>query len=72
MSRVSIIIPHYNNKDILYRCIESLSKLTYKDFEIIVVDNNSSDNSPQDVQRVFSNFRIIKSKKNLGYAGVVI
>ena len=69
MSRISIIIPHYNNKDILYRCIESLSKLTYKDFEIIVVDNNSSDNSPQDVQRVFSNFRIIKSKQNLGYAG---
>ena len=35
-NRLSIIIPHYNNKDILYNCIHSLTNITYKDCEIEV------------------------------------
>ena len=41
--KISIIIPHYNNFQILLNCIESIYKSTFKDFEIIVVDNGSSD-----------------------------
>ena len=41
---VSIIIPTKNNKAILSRCIDSIQKHTsYKNFEIIIVDNNSTD-----------------------------
>jgi GT2 family glycosyltransferase len=41
---VSIIIPTKNNKKILQRCVESIKKHTsYKNFEIIIVDNNSID-----------------------------
>ena len=42
--KVSIVIPTKNNKSLLKRCLESLENNTnYKNFEIIIVDNNSSD-----------------------------
>ena len=40
---VSIIIPTYNRKSLLKRSIESVLNQTYKKFEIIIIDNNSSD-----------------------------
>ena len=43
---VSIIIPTKNNRKILNRCIQSIQKYTsYKNFEIIIIDNNSTDPS---------------------------
>ena len=42
---VSIIIPHWNGIDILSECIDSLNNTEYSNFEIIVVDNYSSDES---------------------------
>ena len=44
-SKVSIIIPHHNNFDILNECINSLKKIKYTNIEIIIIDNNSSDES---------------------------
>ena len=44
-SLVSIIILNYNAGDLLLNCIESVQKSNYKNLEIIVVDNISSDNS---------------------------
>ena len=41
--RVSIIIPHWNNTDILSDCLESISLTSYPDLETIVVDNASTD-----------------------------
>ena len=49
--KISIIIPHYNNFQILLNCIESIYKSTFKDFEIIVVDNGSSDSSDTIVKK---------------------
>ena len=43
--KVSIIIPHYNNYSILDECLKSLKNISYKNIEIIVVDNNSKDDS---------------------------
>ena len=40
---VSIIIPHHNNETILLNCIKSIYELTYSNFEVIVVDNLSTD-----------------------------
>ncbi len=68
-NRLSIIIPHYNNKDILYNCIHSLTNIAYKNCEIIVVDNNSTDNSVESVKESFPQIKIIKSDTNRGYAG---
>ncbi len=41
---ISIVIPVYNGADKLVRCLESIKKQTYQDFEIIVVNDGSKDN----------------------------
>ena len=66
---VSVIIPHHNNSKILIECINSLTKSTFENIEIIVVDNASSDSSYDDVIDNFPNIIIKKSDINLGYAG---
>jgi len=49
---VSIIIPTYNRAGLISECIESVLRQTYKDFEIIVVDDGSDDNT-EDILKVF-------------------
>ena len=66
---VSVIIPHHNNKQILVDCLDSLHQSIYKNFEIIVVDNASSDDSINGVRSNYPDITIIQSLKNLGYAG---
>ena len=66
---VSIIIPHHNNETILSNCIKSIYELTYSNFEVIVVDNASTDSSINQAQSSYPNIRVIKSTHNLGYAG---
>ena len=67
--KVSIIIPHHGGFNILNECLASLEKSTFKDFEIIVVDNNSQDNSISKIKDRFPDVNILSLKKNLGYAG---
>lgn len=42
---ISIIIPIYNTEKYLWRCLDSIVAQTYKDFECIMVDDGSTDNS---------------------------
>ena len=67
--KVSIIIPHHGGFDILNECLASLEKSSFKDYEIIIVDNNSQDNSITKIKDRFSDINILSLKKNLGYAG---
>ncbi len=46
MPKVSVIIPVYNVEDYLKKCVDSVISQTYKDFEIILVDDGSTDRSP--------------------------
>ena len=70
MNMVSIIIPHYNGEDLLYNCIDSIYKnISIKDFELIVVDNASTDDSINRIKSNFQNVKIISSNSNLGYSG---
>ena len=41
---ISIIVPIYNVEPYLHRCVDSLSKQSYEDFELILVDDGSPDN----------------------------
>lgn len=65
---VSIIIVNWNGAEILSECLISLKKQTYKNFEVLVVDNNSSDDSTK-ILATFNWLNVIKSRKNLGFAG---
>ena len=70
MNMVSIIIPHYNGEDLLYNCIDSIYKnISIKDFELIVVDNASTDDSINRIKSSFESVKIISSNSNLGYSG---
>lgn len=50
MPEVSVIIPAYNHADLLPRTIESVLDQTFRDFELIVVDDGSTDNTKEVVE----------------------
>jgi len=74
--KISVIIPTYNEEDVIGVCLESLSRQTYKDLEIIVVDDGSADKTStvlRNFQFSIFNFQILKqnhkgagSARNLG------
>ena len=69
MVDVSIIIVNWNTKKLLKECIESVYKETKKySFEIIVVDNNSPDNSADMVREEFPDVTLIANTDNKGFA----
>ncbi len=68
MTRSSIIIPNWNGKELLEECLTSLAKQTDQDFEIIVVDNGSSDHSVEFLATNFPQVRVIPLERNMGFA----
>ncbi len=68
-SLVSIIIVSWNARENLEECLSSLLKISYKNYEVILVDNGSKDNSVKFIKRNFPIVKIIESGKNLGFAG---
>ena len=67
-TKVSVIIPHWNGIDVLSECLDSLGKSNYKNIEIIVVDNASSDGSQDWIRSNHPNIILVQNKSNLGYA----
>ncbi len=61
--KVSVIIPAYNEEKQIGKCLQSLSKQDYKDYEIIVVDDGSTDATKSIVQR-FKNVRLKTQEHN--------
>lgn len=69
--KVSIVIPNYNGLEYLEVCLESLSRQTFKDFEVIVVDNGSDDGSCEYVKHNFHYVRVIELGHNSGFSKAV-
>ena len=67
----SIIIPTWNGKEYIDDCLNSLLAQDYPDFEVIVVDNGSSDATPDWVAEHFPTVTVIRRERNLGFAGGV-
>lgn len=64
---VSIIILNYNAGELLTNCIQSIIESTYSNYEIILVDNNSTDQSHLNCKTKFKQIKLIENKKNYGY-----
>ena len=60
---VSIIIPTYNRAELINRAVKSVINQTYKDIEIIIVDDGSTDNTHEVLKEYISEKRIIYIKK---------
>lgn len=67
----SVIIPNWNGKQHLEECLNSLRHQLNQDFEILLVDNGSTDGSLDYVRTVFPEVRIEALPENLGFAGGV-
>lgn len=66
---VSVIILNWNGKKFLHTCLSSLIQIKNPRIEIIVVDNNSSDDSVTYMRKTFPTVNVITNKKNNGFAG---
>ena len=64
---ISIIILNYNAGNLLIDCVSSIQKSDYTNFEIILVDNISKDNSHKKCKDSFPTIKLIENKENLGY-----
>ncbi|HRZ85776.1 MAG TPA: glycosyltransferase family A protein [Candidatus Paceibacterota bacterium] len=65
---VSVIIPAYNEENYIGKCLESLKKQSYKNFEIIVVDDGSTDKTKEIIKK-FKKVRILSGEhKGPGYS----
>ncbi|MDD5168436.1 MAG: glycosyltransferase family 2 protein [Syntrophales bacterium] len=65
---VSVIIVNWNTRSILHNCLTSIFQTTREiAFEVIVVDNGSTDGSPEMVERDFPSVRMILNKDNRGF-----
>ena len=66
---VSVIIPHFNGIEILRACLTSLLANSFESYEILLVDNGSTDGSQEMVKSEFPQVTLIQNTENLGYAG---
>ncbi|MFZ1545905.1 MAG: glycosyltransferase [Candidatus Nitrotoga sp.] len=72
MSKVSICIPTYNGARYLEACLDSILNQTYKDIEILVVDDGSTDATLEILECYAANdqrIRLIRNEQNLGLVG---
>ena len=67
MVKVSVIIPVYNGEKFIEKCINSILNGTYQNFELIVINDGSKDNSLKVLKKFDKNKKIrIYSQKNHG------
>ena len=71
MSEVSIVIPNYNGISVLEACLRSVFQQTGVSFEVMVVDNGSSDDSREFIQEHFPQCILICLDRNYGFCRAV-
>ncbi len=69
MPRISVVIPNWNGLAHLDTCLSALDRQTFSDFEIIIVDNASSDGSVAFIRRKYPQAKVIELPENRGFAG---
>lgn len=65
---ISVVILSYNTRDLTLKCLDFLHKSKDTEFEIIVIDNASSDGSIQAISQKFPQVKLIPNQDNVGFA----
>jgi hypothetical protein len=65
---VAIIVLNWNRSQDTIECLKSVEKIDYPNYEITVIDNGSTDGSPEIIKKMFPKINLIINKENLGYA----
>ena len=66
--RVAAIVLNYDGKDLTLQAVASLLEMTYPAFDVVVVDNGSSDGSPKAIAEAFPGVHQVVTEENLGMA----
>jgi GT2 family glycosyltransferase len=67
--KVSIVIPIHNGIDYTMECLDSLKKIEYPNYEIIIVDDGSTDESKEIISQKYPGVKILKGNGNLWWSG---
>lgn len=68
MKTVVIIVLSYNKREQVLQCLRSLEKLQYPSFHVLLVDNHSTDGTPQVIREAFPDITLIENSENFGAA----
>src|SRR5208283_3178843 len=68
MKKVCAVILNWNGGILTQRCIEGLRKSDYPDLTCVVVDNGSTDGSPEVLTKAFPDIGIVRNSTNVGFA----
>ena len=71
MKKTTVVIPNWNGMKFLKTCMDALMRQDTDDFEILVIDNASSDESVSFIRSNYPNVRVEVMEENLGFAGGV-
>ena len=70
-TQLSVIIPNFNGRRFLKTCLDSIKIQNHFPYEVIIIDNASSDGSAQYIHKNYPEFTLIQNKENLGFAAAV-
>ena len=70
-TQISIIIPNFNGKQFLRECLNSIRRQNFSGYEVIIIDNGSTDGSAEFLNENYPEFALIQNKDNLGFAAAV-
>lgn len=68
MTRVSILIANWNGRHLLQECLDSLALQTFRDFEVVLVDNGSNDGSCELLHDSYPWVKLVELESNTGFA----
>lgn len=70
MQKVTIVIPNYNGRRLLENCLKTLENQTYTDFQVLIIDNGSTDGSKEIISDTLD-MEMVSLETNLGFCGAV-
>lgn len=69
--KLNIIIPNYNGLHFLAKCLPSLKAQTFRDFDVIIADNGSTDGSIDFIQSEYPEIKLLRHSRNRGFSAAV-